>query len=606
MGNTGPVPSPYNIEIHSPLQNQPLQGVFGDAEQPVISPDRQEVRVTGASQSMLAVLINILLEIGCSIHSNCQFPSQTVLRHVYRKLLEAVDTVAEMLEPDQEPDRSRHDDNSKYRCLLCPDKKSFINKGTFTRHITSMHYPIKWYFCPRECSQAPGQGCFARKDKHRLHVKNKHGMPPLSKEELERWTVPVSLPPSCELCKKPVSTWFELIECLCKHCLIPDGNGNQDHGSGGDDGDGDDGDDDNGDSGDNGNNINGGPYNHSPGSGYFGYPNSPGYDHFNGGQSGFYQFPGAAPGMNTYSDQARSPTVSPESTLTEMDKVALGLQVHLKYLQSLRQPNLDHSETCPDRDARVSDSFRTELCFRFRSSAWSHRLVTRTDGSKQNLGQKQLSEKEMLFHGGVIRELEQLMYFENRIFENQVQGSLLTYASESVVVHQLAISTAHGKLVHPDSRIVANLRISDIVYRQVEVDSDKPPEVPSDHIFYLTKEENHESSETAFEATRRATKTRVHLKVRIRAIAGILALRASVSKTSMVVDNNEIGDRWEFGIPVSPQPTQEEAVKIFVWLVQILVFFLRMYPSPKVYVMLESGSFDIPGVNCLRYAGSLE
>ncbi|KAL4953589.1 hypothetical protein BDW69DRAFT_164954 [Aspergillus filifer] len=448
-------------------------------------------------------------------------------------------------------------------------------------------------------------------------MKNRHGIVKrLSRESLVDLTEPVPPPPMCTICGKIVNSWNDFIECFCRHCLITDRDGNQDHGSDGNDSDGDDDNGDSGDNGDNGDNNNGGPYNPSPGNGYFGYPNGTGHDHFNGGQSGapsaygpsgFYQFPGAAPGMSTYSGQARYPTASSESTLSETDKVALGLQAHLKYLQYLRQPKLDYPEIWPDRDARISESFRTELCLCFRSSAWSHRSATRAHGSKQDLGQKQLSDKEMLFQGGVIREFQQLMYFENRIYENQVQGSFLTYASESVIVHKLAIvSTAHGKLVHPDSRTVANLRISDIVCRQVELDSHKPPEVPNDHIFYLTKEENHESSETALEATRRATKTRVHLRVRIRAIAGILALRASVSKTSMVVNNNEVGDRWEFGIPVSTQPTQEEAVKIFVWLVQILVFFLRMYPSPKVYVMLESGSFDIPGVNCLRYAGSLE
>ncbi|KAL4791817.1 hypothetical protein BDV19DRAFT_369775 [Aspergillus venezuelensis] len=614
LGHTRPAPSPYNIGIHSPLQNEPLQSTFGNPEQPVPPAIPQDVRETEASRSMFAVLIRMLWEIGLLIPPSCPFPSRSVLRQVQKKLLEAVEAVSAMLEPDNEPDRSRNDDAARYRCLVCGNgkKSTFINKGTCKRHITTMHYHDKLYHCPFHRRGTCDQGPFTRKDKHHLHMTNKHRIQRLSKESLVELTEPVPPPSRCTICGRIVNSWNEFIECFCQHCLITDRDGNQYHGSDGNDSDGDD---DNGDSGDNGDYNNGGPYNPSPGSGHFEYPNGLGYDHPNGDQPGgpgaygpswSYQCPGAAPGMNTYSDQARSPTVSPESTLSGMDKVALGLQAHLKYLQSLRQPKLDHSEICPDRDARVSGSFRTELCLRFRSSAWSHRLPTRTDGSKQNLGQKQLSEKEMLFHGGVIRELEQLMYFEHRIFENQVQGSFLTYASESVVVHQLAISTAHGKLVHPNSRIVANLRISDIVYRQVEVDSDKPPEVPSDHIFYLTKEENHESSESALEATRRATKTRIHLRVRIRAIAGILALRASVSKTSMVIDNNEIGDRWEFGIPVSPQPTQEEAVKIFVWLVQILVFFLRMYPSPKVYVMLESGSFDIPGVNCLRYAGSLE
>ncbi|KAL4942195.1 hypothetical protein BDV06DRAFT_222372 [Aspergillus oleicola] len=574
--NTEPAPSPHIIGARSPQNNQAFQGGIGQVAQPVMSPTSPSVRDDPEAPNKLARLIQILrLLLGFFIYPNCPFPSEAALRFVHGMLQEATLIVGEMLGPNQGHERPRGHDNRQYRCLLCqPNKQTMCSKkGTFRRHVTTKHHPDKYYYCPFDCDRNSSEGRFERKDKHRLHM-TRHRQQPLDKEQLEMVTEPAPAPPRCTICNRTVGSWTEFIDCLCRHCLISDVGKDQDNGSDGGDSDGDD------DNGDGGDDNGGNEYDPSSGNENFENPNGSGYGYFNGSQSGdpgawgdpsFSQYFDAAPGMYPYPSSFQCQTVSPKSTATELDKIALELKSYPANRQISRQTKLDHLATWADGDTRISELFRTELCFRLGAS----------NGSKQKMGEKQLSDKEaasVWFHVDVVREFQRLRFFEYRIFENQVQGSFLNCAHEPHVVHHLAIvSTAH-----------------DIIYRQVELRSEKPPEVPGDHIFYLAKEKDHASSEAALEATRRATKTRAHLRVRIRAIAGILALRASVSKAPLVVDNNEVGDGWELGIPVSSHPTQEEAVNILVWLVQILVFFLQMYPSPKVYVMLESGSLDLP------------
>ncbi|KAL3436729.1 hypothetical protein BDV09DRAFT_183951 [Aspergillus tetrazonus] len=464
------------------------------------------------------------------------------LRGVHDRLQEALSLVNELISPHQGREQNGNDDDKRFRCILCPQPLFCKNKGTFTRHITTTHYPSKRYFC-HICNQDSNPTSFLRKDKHLLHMRQ-HGQPRMSREAMEEVTEHLPPPGTCAIaeCKQPIRTWEDFINCLCRHCAIPD-DWDQDNGSDGDDGDDDDNNGDGGNGGGNryfpqsgngnyGNTSNGGPYGHHN------------YDQFGdlSGRSGTnpHQYRGVANGVS--SKQGGSQVLDLKDVPTGPDRA--GVSQSKSTFTDLKdsQPHTKNpSALLFGNDNLCPETFRVEVPLRTGNS---------TRKTRSDLGMKEPQEKSgfgkqavsISVNKEVSRELQKLRYFETCVLENQKQGSLLTYVHETFVVSQ------HGYFEHV--------------------------------------------IESSMQTTRRASpKKRAHLRVRVKAIAGVLALRAAVTKAPLATDNAEVGDGWELGIPY---PAQDDVFKVLAWLVQVLVFFLRMPPNPRIYVMLACGTLEAP------------
>ncbi|RDW86217.1 putative C2H2 zinc finger domain protein [Aspergillus mulundensis] len=582
MGEPQSGNSPYSPVDQSLLNGQ---GRITTQRRPVTSPTVPPLTNVASPRGLLNALIQIMVVIGSILYIGCDMPNNTQLRTVQEHLQEALSLVDKLISPNQGGERNANDEDKQFRCILCPPNRKLEckNRGTFKRHITSKHYPTKRYFCPI-CG---GSVCFSRKDKHLLHMRQ-HDHPRLTREEMENVTQHLPPPLRCAVleCDNPISTWEDFIDCLCRHCTISD-DWDQGNGSDGDDGDGDD-DDNNGDDGDGGGHGGENQYFSPLGKGYHGnLPNAPQYDQYSGNQfggpsawggTGSYNYCEAAPcsyqsfrslgleGAATV--QARSGFPQPKSTVTGLD--------------SQHSPSVPSAKWI-DGDTRHLETFEAELCLRFGTSPGK----TQGDLTEEDPKEKPNSGKEAVsiaVSNEVSRELQRLRYFETRVFENQKQGSLLTYVHETLVIPRPG---------HFGQVIVSSMH--EILYQRVEFALEKQPKIPADCLFYLAKEKGHRSSEVNLEATRQASpKKRAHLRVRIKAIAGVLALRAAVSKAPLEIDNTEVSDGWELGIPYPPQ---EDVIKVLAWLVHVLVFFLRMPPNPKVYVMLASGSLEVPRLN---------
>ncbi|KAL5049905.1 hypothetical protein BDW71DRAFT_194902 [Aspergillus fruticulosus] len=469
------------------------------------------------------------------------------LRAVQGQLQDALSIVNELILPHQGRDRNANDEDKQFRCILCPQTKRLEckNRGTFKRHITTTHYPSKRYFCRICVDQGSSSAWFLRKDKHLLHMRQ-HGHTRLSKEEMEAVTQHISPPQNCAIagCDNPISTWEEFIDCLCRHCAISD-DWDQDNRSDGDDGD----DDDN-----NGDDGNGGGNGHfsQPGNGNQGnISNGPPYSHYSGNQfgdpnawcgTGRHQYRGVANGTYLSSNQQSSQMLPLKGARTRSGRAGISqAKSTLTGLKDSQQPTPKPSAVLVGNDHPYPEFFRTEVSLRLGSSIRKHH----GDPSIKDPDEKPVSDKQavsILVSKEVSRELQRLRYFETCVFENQKQGSLLTYVHETLVISQ------HGH------------------FEQI--------------------------IESSMQTTKQASpRKRAHLRVRVKAIAGVLALRAAVSKTPLAMDSTEVGDGWELGIPY---PAQDDILKVLAWLVQVLVFFLRMPPNPKVYVMLASGSVEVP------------
>ncbi|KAL4971781.1 hypothetical protein BDW66DRAFT_163438 [Aspergillus desertorum] len=471
------------------------------------------------------------------------------LRTLQKQLQDALSIVDELISPRQGRERNANDEDKQFRCILCPQTRrlEFKNRGTFKRHITTTHYPSKRYFCPICVNQGSGSAWFLRKDKHLLHIRQ-HGHTGLRKEEMEAVTQHISPPQNCAIagCDNPISTWEEFIDCLCRHCAISDG-WDQDNGSDGDDGDDDDNNVDDGNGG-------GNQYLSQSNNGNLGMSYGPPHGHYNGNQfgdpsarggTGQHQYRSVANGTYLSSDQQSSHVLGLMDARTRPGRAgAPHPKSHLTGLKNLQQPTPKPSMVLSDYDSTYPATFRTEVSLRHESSICKHHRGV----DLENPEEKSLSDKQALsisMSNEVTRELQRLKYFETCVFENQKQGSLLTYVHETFVISQRGYC----------AQII----------------------------------------ESSVQTTRRASPTkRVHLRVRVKAIAGVLALRAAISKAPLAVDNTEVGDGWELGIP---HPAQDDVFKVLAWLVQVLVFFLRMPPNPRVYVLLASGSADAPGLN---------
>ncbi|KAI9367052.1 hypothetical protein BJX61DRAFT_547863 [Aspergillus egyptiacus] len=181
-----------------------------------------------------------------------------------------------------------------------------------------------------------------------------------------------------------------------------------------------------------------------------------------------------------------------------------------------------------------------------------------------------------------IAELQRLKYFEQYLYTAQVRGSFLECIQETLIVSEA-------------QRFTASASLQEISYQKVSLRAGMGTEVPGYCLCYLAREKGYSSSEADLQVARQAApKRRPHLRVRIRAIAGVLALRAAVSKTPPTVDNVDSGDGWELGIPLPPGATHEDLVKFLTLLVQLLVIFLRVPVNPEIYVVLASGCLDVP------------
>ncbi|KAL4873620.1 hypothetical protein BDV12DRAFT_81520 [Aspergillus spectabilis] len=255
------------------------------------------------------------------------------------------------------------------------------------------------------------------------------------------------------------------------------------------------------------------------------------------------------------------------------------LSLIARELTNTGQSGFNPPDKVADSGYRCTEVMRRLLSFRFECSV----RKLHDDSSKLTAEEESASEEAVATGNDktIPREFQRLRYFERYLHATQTQGSFLTCVRETLIVSE------------PPNFIISSLQ--EIVYQRVSLESEKCPDIPSYHLFYLMQEKDHKSSEANLEVARRESpKRRAHLRVRIRAIAGILALRAAVSKAPPSVDNNDTSDGWELGIPLPQLATEEDVVRVLTWLVQSLVVFLRMPPNPKIYVLLANSWRNVP------------
>ncbi|KAL4884738.1 hypothetical protein BJY04DRAFT_215189 [Aspergillus karnatakaensis] len=266
-----------------------------------------------------------------------------------------------------------------------------------------------------------------------------------------------------------------------------------------------------------------------------------------------------------------------ESLSDELEKRARG-DLSSKRLLSMAQELAKSGQIGLNSDYRFTEVMRRLLSLRFECDIRKHRGLSKLSAEDESAhGEVALTETEK----AIPREFQRLRYFERYLHATQSEGPFLTCIRETFIVSE------------PPNFIMSSLQ--EIVYQKVSLASQDTPDIPGHHLFYLTEEKDHKSSEANLEVVRReSTKKRAHLRVRIRAIANVLALRAAVTKSPPSVDKNETSDGWELGIPLPRVATEEDVVKGLTWLVQLLVVFLRMPPESNIYVLLASSWRNVP------------
>lgn len=515
--------------------------------------------------------------------------------------------------------------DGRFRCLLCKlnDRRAFKNRGTFRRHVRDQHFPDFLYSCGT--CYPPAKAEFRRKDKLHEHMRNVHSVQKLTKEQLVAFTTHLDPPLGCAICNMPVRTWDDFFECLCRHCSISEADRNQ---GGSPDDDGSDGDDDSGDNGGHGGhggagNSHGNGHQHfyANGSGNSGNMGNSGQSHQFGGY--LFENSGAGSGAGSFrncdasdvkiipSNQADSQKSAFENTATTSNRPEIPQPTTILPAAKLqKESKFDSPRLRVDEYTHVLETFNTELALRLNRPNWEGY----GDLGKQNGEGRLVCDKQSAsvpVNDKIQQEFRRLRFFEGVLYENQKQGTFLSYFHETLVISAPArpIALLMRGMKKSTARFFirlpapANLHsIPDISYLKVELRSEKPLEIPGDHLFYLARGNDNGTSEANLEMTRRASKRRAHLKVRIRAIAGVLALRAAVSKTPAATDeNSEVGhevgheanDGWELGVPLPSHASQEEVMKILTYLIQMLVFLLRMHQIPEISVMLTDDSFGV-------------
>ncbi|KAI9927922.1 hypothetical protein MW887_002774 [Aspergillus wentii] len=108
---------------------------------------------------------------------------------------------------------------AQYICKLCSPARrgTFLNRGTFARHIAHKHAPRSRYHC--FFPECPWTG--SRRDKIHEHLRMRHryyeSLSPAVVNGLKRL---MQSPRECALCSTPVSSWEAYFECVCTHCHI--------------------------------------------------------------------------------------------------------------------------------------------------------------------------------------------------------------------------------------------------------------------------------------------------------------------------------------------------------------------------------------------------
>lgn len=429
----------------------------------------------------------------------------------------------EMVQHSPGSDQNVNVTDGRFRCRLCQpnDRGPFKNKGTFRRHVRDQHYPDCVYSCG--ICYGPVRMEFRRKDKLHEHMRNAHSGQKLTKAELAASTTRHDPPSGCAVCGRVVRTWDEFFECLCRHCSIPEADRSQ---GGSPDDDDSDGDDDNGDNGGHGghggagNTHGNGPF-YANGGGNSGNMGNGGHSHHFGGYS--FENPGPGNGAGSFrnhdtsvgqvvpSDQAHSQKSGFENTATTSNRPGISRPSPiLPGTKHQKESKVDGPQLWVDGHTHVLETFTTELALRLNRPNWAgHGDLGKQNGEGRLVSGKQSASIPV--DDNIQQEFQRLRFFEGVLYENQKQGGFLSYFHETLVLsapaRPIALSMRGMKKNIARSFIrlptPANLHsVPDISYLRVELRSEKPLEIPSDHLFYLARGKDHGTSEANLEIGR--------------------------------------------------------------------------------------------------------
>ncbi|KAJ5198139.1 uncharacterized protein N7498_007256 [Penicillium cinerascens] len=195
------------------IETSAMMGLTGDDTQPSVS--RQPRPVDGLVQSLGRVADfsrNIQSNIECTPNQLRQaILSLTHLTDHANVLLRKHDTSLIAPEPPRSaPSSTESITVTRYKCWDC---NSFDtgNRGSFTRHVDSMHYPKCKFFCP-VCGAEK-----SRRDHARDHVSIVHGRQ-ATNEELDANKIDNACPVQCPICRVTLNSWREFQNCYCAHC----------------------------------------------------------------------------------------------------------------------------------------------------------------------------------------------------------------------------------------------------------------------------------------------------------------------------------------------------------------------------------------------------
>ncbi|KAL3471287.1 hypothetical protein BJX99DRAFT_30163 [Aspergillus californicus] len=636
------------------------------------------------------VMAEIILEGVSGFDINDAAVLKLDLRDLQARLQRASSKIDGLLEPGPRSGALQCKKDKQFRCILCRNSTLCKNKGTFTRHLKYKHECSNLEYRCDQCIRQHINGVFVttRKDKLHEHRRLKHGLEPLDREQITWVAIIRPQPTSCPHCRKPVSSWDQLIDCLCKHSSISteidweSAYGADDH-EDGNDGAGDH-DFTPPDSGNHGNE-------HDLNS----FQSNENRDHSTGtGNSTFYYHQQGTNGWHAASDQTNSEVFSSNSVLPELASPieTSSIQEHNGILASgqdvsttsrnfhspLRSPITEKpqgsqlvdrpkphgKESLPKNDEERPRRKTCEVCEHVlddcsicdkldRASTSCHKCadavcqkvpiggcptleqirlpyrdldgkqpsqdgsqdmkpihqaqpgfnplatpgstearlsqITRfewfvrkqgDESTREDADEKSdlLTKVVSAMDKNLSREFQRVRFFEHHVYATQVNGFALSCSRETLIISE------------PQSFLISS--VQEIVYQNVSLKSETRPVPACYHLWYLAQEKDHKKSEANLELARQASiKRRAHLRVRIRAIAGVLALRAAVSKSHPAADKTDIGDGWEIGIPISPSANHDDVVILLTWLVHFLIIILRIPPNPQISVMLTGGDF---------------
>lgn len=276
-------------------------------------------------------------------------------------------------------------------------------------------------------------------------MRNTHFGQKLTREQLAALTEHLDPPPVCALCPRGVGTWDEFFECLCRHCSISKGNRSQGDSPDNDDSDGDD--DDEGyrrHGGARNGHGNGHPHFYSNGGGNSGNMGNSGQPHqFDGypfensgagNGAGPFRSRDAANGKIIPSDQANSQKPAFENTATRSDRPGISQpNPILSGTKHQKESKFDDPGLWVDGFTHITRSFNTELALRPNSLSWKGQ----GDLGKQNREGRLVSDKQSAsspVNKKIQQEFQRLRFFEGVLYENQKQGTFLSFFHETLVI----------------------------------------------------------------------------------------------------------------------------------------------------------------------------